>query len=770
MSELCRFLAGQGPAFLLAATCLLALGWLGMAVQRATVHRQRAGELAIFGVLVWLALAVVPLPRISLSDYLPVAAPGQAHAPATSVDPGLHEHADVDAVDPVPPLTAEKSKADDPDPKTPEVLGASGVGAGTQLAAPSRVLGAAKARGLGSPDVPRRSAGSLPAPASQATVVLSAGPSPRGGSAPRAGTDGGPVFAVRVPLPAASPGNADAREPGAPESVGRSPPIDWACVVAAAYAAGSLGCVVWLALGRVVLWRVCRTASRPAAWLERLYAEVASGRRHKPRLLVSPGSGLAFTVGVWRPAIVLPEAVCRPERETTLRHLVLHELAHVRQRDSLGRLLFNLAFPFLYFHPLYWLLRSGVALAAEMIADDEAAGRTACASYVGALVALARERQPRRLVALSSHGLFGSSSQFYRRMRMLLVRKTRLASRCSWRWRLVSIAVGVVVVAVLAATVGVAPAAAQKPESSQSETAGQASLPTAQDAQALDALRQERDELKRQIDRLQAELKAMQLREAELQKARSRLSQAQKGHDEVLESKGFLAPSGAATPGATSPAAPGPYPLLTLPPPVEAAAAPPTTLKLPEEAALSPRDLTAPPTTPAPVPPTPARPVPPESGDVIRRGVSPLRVAPPHEGSVLAQMPMPVVEMEVAAGRATGDGSQLDLISLANSYTDAVTNVKIASVEHARLQQLRKSAAVSEQEAEIAAIKLEAAHRKVDLLRSIAQTALKTTEAELRVLREWHKTGRQVAGAGPIELQVRRAEGRLEILVRIVQQ
>jgi cell division protein FtsB len=445
--------------------------------------------------------------------------------------------------------------------------------------------------------------------------------------------------------------------------------------------------------------------------------------------LVSPGSGLAFTVGIWRPAIVLPEAVCRPERETMLRHLVLHELAHVRQRDSLGRLLFNLAFPFLYFHPLYWLLRNGVALAAEMIADDEAAGRAAKDSYVDALVALARERQPRRLVALSSHGLFGSSSQFYRRMRMLLVRKTRLASRCSWRWRLVSIAVGVVVVAVLAATVGVAPAAAQKPEPSQSATAGQASLPTAQDVQALDALRQERDELKRQIDRLQAELKAMQLREAELQKARSTPLQPQQPREELLERKGFLAPSQAAAPGATSPA-----------------------------------------TTRAPVQPTPARPAARELTPEVKRIVETMPDGTQREMLVPWLRTTGAVDMEVAAGRATSDGSQLDLISLANSYTDAVTNVKIASVEHARLQQLRKSAAVSEQEAEIAAIKLEAAQRKVDLLRSIAQTALKTAEAELRVLVEWHKTGRQVAGAGPIELQVRRAEGRLEILVRIVQQ
>ena len=68
MTDLCRFLAAHGPMLFFGATGLLALGWLGMAVHRAPVHRQRAGELTILGVLVWLVLAVVPLPRLSLGE------------------------------------------------------------------------------------------------------------------------------------------------------------------------------------------------------------------------------------------------------------------------------------------------------------------------------------------------------------------------------------------------------------------------------------------------------------------------------------------------------------------------------------------------------------------------------------------------------------------------------------------------------------------------------------------------------------------------------
>ena len=84
--------------------------------------------------------------------------------------------------------------------------------------------------------------------------------------------------------------------------------------------------------------------------------------------------------------------VCSEERATALRCVLRHELTHVARRDALGQLLFNLAFPLFYFHPLYWWLRSRVHLAAELIADDRAVDGEAKPCYVQALIDLARRR------------------------------------------------------------------------------------------------------------------------------------------------------------------------------------------------------------------------------------------------------------------------------------------------------------------------------------------------------------------------------------------
>ena len=59
-----------------------------------------------------------------------------------------------------------------------------------------------------------------------------------------------------------------------------------------------------------------------------------------------------------------------------------------------GNLLFELAFPLLFFHPLYWWLRAEVRMAAELVADDWAAGQTGKEVYVAELVALARGSEP----------------------------------------------------------------------------------------------------------------------------------------------------------------------------------------------------------------------------------------------------------------------------------------------------------------------------------------------------------------------------------------
>src|SRR5205807_1495910 len=70
-------------------------------------------------------------------------------------------------------------------------------------------------------------------------------------------------------------------------------------------------------------------------------------------------------------------------------------------------------------------------------------------------------------------GIFGSSTQFYRRMKMLLQRDEPLASRCSRRWRIFSALTGGMVLTATALLAGVEPLAAEpaEPETKTDEVA-----------------------------------------------------------------------------------------------------------------------------------------------------------------------------------------------------------------------------------------------------------------------------------------------------------
>jgi hypothetical protein len=146
-----------------------------------------------------------------------------------------------------------------------------------------------------------------------------------------------------------------------------------------------------------------------------------------------------------------------------LRSVLLHELGHVVQRDAWGNLLFCLAFPLLYWHPLYWLLRSRARLAAELVADDWAAQHTGKEAYVEQLVALAGSLGSGSIRLLGATGVVSSPSQFYRRMEMLLKRETQLATTPSaaWRCTMLGSSAAIVVLAALLAGVRPTPAVAQ---------------------------------------------------------------------------------------------------------------------------------------------------------------------------------------------------------------------------------------------------------------------------------------------------------------------
>ena len=247
-----------------------------------------------------------------------------------------------------------------------------------------------------------------------------------------------------------------------PTSTTKGPTAGWRRILAASYAAGLLGCIVWLLTGHVLLARSQRIATAPDKWLQDLYESVASGRRAKrASLLVSSACRRPAVYGLWRPVIILPRDLCRPENSEQLRHVLRHESAHVWRGDARGNLIMNAAFPFLFFHPLYWWIRHRIQFSRELIADDWAAGLSSKESYADELVQLVSQGREMRLGTIGVLGVFRFNTPFYRRMKMLIDRRQPLATTLPLTGKCLGILAGVTVVAAMACVAGVPRATAE---------------------------------------------------------------------------------------------------------------------------------------------------------------------------------------------------------------------------------------------------------------------------------------------------------------------
>ena len=76
-----------------------------------------------------------------------------------------------------------------------------------------------------------------------------------------------------------------------------------------------------------------------------------------------------------------------------------------------------------------------------------------------------------------------------------------------------------------------------------------------------------------------------------------------------------------------------------------------------------------------------------------------------------------------------------DLIRLSTNYTDSLRDLKIARVSVDTLQTLRPNVVVTHLELQIANLNVEAAERKVKLLRAIAEKQLMAAENKLEIVK-----------------------------------
>ncbi|QPF74092.1 hypothetical protein G8A07_15015 [Roseateles sp. DAIF2] len=160
-------------------------------------------------------------------------------------------------------------------------------------------------------------------------------------------------------------------------------------------------------LGAIANWRRASQPA-PAAWqreLDRWALEMGLRLRVGLRLLpagLDAGRG-PFTVGWWRPVVLVPAALLSGLPAPLLEALLVHELAHVRRWDYLANLLQRLVEVLLFFHPVVWWLSHRMRIERELVADAIAARQLGSAERLArALQALAELPQPARPPSLAA--------------------------------------------------------------------------------------------------------------------------------------------------------------------------------------------------------------------------------------------------------------------------------------------------------------------------------------------------------------------------------
>jgi bla regulator protein blaR1 len=185
----------------------------------------------------------------------------------------------------------------------------------------------------------------------------------------------------------------------APEAPSMLPAVGW-LVLAGAWAAGFA-----FVLGRAALamHRARRAALRaPAApdHARAMLGDLAAciGVR-APRLAVADSG--AHVVGLLRPIIVVPPALL--DKPALLRAALLHELAHVRRRDALGRAVQVWVGAMFFFWPIVRIVSRRLDLAREAACDASAleAGELSPTAYARLLVQMAALRSPAASLAMA---------------------------------------------------------------------------------------------------------------------------------------------------------------------------------------------------------------------------------------------------------------------------------------------------------------------------------------------------------------------------------
>ena len=215
----------------------------------------------------------------------------------------------------------------------------------------------------------------------------------------------------------------------------------------------ALGSGVWFL---VAVWRIARfqqllRQSQPAPQMitdrmERLAAEL--GLRSTPRAYIVTGT---LSPCVWsltgRPVLIVPEALWDRLDQAQQEALLLHELAHIKRRDPIVRMVELASTALHWWNPILWWARRGLHQAEEQCCDAWVvhARPGSTTAYAQALVETldflsgSRGRSTHHHVPMGASGL-GRLHHITQRITMIM--KERLNPRLGWKSGLIALAVG----------------------------------------------------------------------------------------------------------------------------------------------------------------------------------------------------------------------------------------------------------------------------------------------------------------------------------------
>jgi beta-lactamase regulating signal transducer with metallopeptidase domain len=234
--------------------------------------------------------------------------------------------------------------------------------------------------------------------------------------------------------------------------------------MAIAWGAGSVGIFGFWLVAYAGLWRrVHREKGEVSARLATEFKDcvASSGLRSAPGLIVTGAVDNPAVAGLWHPVVLMPPGLADSMEDEPLRHVLLHELGHIRRWDLWLHWLSALVVALHWFNPLMWLASRKFRADREAACDATVIGVSGnkAHAYGETLLALG-SRVPRVFSPRLMAGILGSADLVRQRI-VDIARMGRTSRLAAWFAFLVVMS-GAAAIALAAAEPG-APAATIPP-------------------------------------------------------------------------------------------------------------------------------------------------------------------------------------------------------------------------------------------------------------------------------------------------------------------